>query len=311
MKLPKIFIIILNWNHPEDTLECIKSIESVSIKDYELYVEIIDNGSSDESVKHFKEYRSDKFKIEIIENNKNLGFAGGNNVGINNAINNNADFLFILNNDTVVDINIINELLIASKKYPEVGIFSPKIYFTKGYEFHKKYKREELGRVIWSAGGSIDWDNVYATNSGVDAVDNGQFNKDKEIDFATGAALFIRSEVINKIGNFDERYFMYFEDVDLCKRYKRDGGLIMFINKAVLWHKVAQSSGIGSELNDYFITRNRLLFGNMYAPFRAKLALYKESVKFLLNGRKWQKKGVMDYYLANFGKGSWITANRL
>ncbi len=305
MVKPKVFIIVLNWNRADDTLDCLRSLEKMIVKDFVLGVIIVDNGSDDNSVDRIRKFGTDNFAVEIIENGKNLGFAKGNNVGINYALKKGASYQLLLNNDTIADRHLITELLNCAKKHKDAGIFTPKIYFAGGFEFHKKYKRDELGRVIWSAGGNIDWDNVYATNNGVDEVDTGQFDHDKETEFATGAALFIRSEVIRKYGTFDERYFMYYEDVDLCERYKRSGGCVMYTHKAVLWHKVAQSSGIGSNLNDYFTTRNRLLFGMGYARLRTKLALYKESVRLLMDGRPWQKKGVIDFYTAKFGKGSW------
>lgn len=305
MEKPKVFIIILNWNRPDDTIECLKSLEGLLIKNFQLNVVIVDNGSGDDSVKRFRKIKTDKYKIDIIEKDKNLGFAIGNNVGIQYAIEKGADYLLLLNNDTIVEKNLIVEFLNATGRYKTVGIFTPKIYFARGFEFHERYKDKDLGHIIWSAGGSIDWNNVYATNRGVDSVDNWEFNKDTATDFATGAAMFVRSDVIKKYGGFDERYFMYFEDVDLCQRYKNNNGKIIFVNKAVLWHKVAQSSGIGSGLNDYYLTRNRLLFGMGYAPLRTKLALYKESVKFLMSGRSWQKRGVIDFYTAKFGRGSW------
>lgn len=304
-KLPSVYIIILNWNRLNDTLACLKSLEESSNCGFNLHVLVVDNGSTDGSVNALKKYKSDEFELSTIENGENLGFAAGNNVGIKYALKEGADFLLILNNDTQVDKNLLREFLAAAEKYPDVGIFTPKIYFAKGFEFKRNYKKDDLGKVIWSAGGDIDWNNVYATNRHVDEVDSKHLDMDTVSDFATGAAMFLRADVVKKYGNFDDRYFMYFEDVDLCERYKRAGGKVMYVSKCRLWHKVAQSSGIGSDLNDYFITRNRLLFGMGYAPLRTKMALYKESVKFLMRGRIWQKKGVIDFYTANFGKGSW------
>lgn len=301
---PIVYIIVLNWNRSDDTIACLDSLSHLNIKDFKLFVTLVDNGSTNDCIESIKRFKTGKYNINIIENQSNLGFAEGNNVGIEYALKNNADYVFILNNDTLVDKDIINKLLKAADRYKDAGIFTPKIYFAKGFEFHKKYKKNELGKVIWSAGGQIDWNNVYGENAGVDEVDNGQFGKNRETDFATGAAMFVRSEVFKKYGLFDERYFMYFEDVDLCFRYKRSGGKIIYVGSAILWHKVAQSSGIGSDLNDYYITRNRLLFGMGYAPLRTKLALYKESVKFLMYGRPMQKKGVLDFYTAKFGRGT-------
>src|SRR3989344_1691721 len=268
----KVFIVILNWNRANDTIECLKSVSELRIKNYKLSVVVVDNASSDGS--------SDKINTflhatdyKLLVNNVNLGYVGGNNVGIKYALKNGANFILVLNNDTLLDKNLIAEFLEASKKYPDAGILSPKIYFAKGYEFHKdKYRKTELGKVIWYAGGEIDWDNVYGINEGVDEVDRDQFEKEREIDFATGTCMFIRSDALKKTGVFNEKYFMYLEDVELSMRMKKKGWKIYYLPKAKLWHKVAQSSGIGNDLNDYFITRNRLLFGMKYARLRTRFA---------------------------------------
>lgn len=301
----KVFIVILNWNRANDTIECLKSVSELRIKNYKLSVVVVDNASSDGS--------SDKINTflhatdyKLLVNNVNLGYVGGNNVGIKYALKNGANFILVLNNDTLLDKNLIAEFLEASKKYPDAGILSPKIYFAKGYEFHKdKYRKTELGKVIWYAGGKIDWDNVYGINEGVDEVDRGQFEKEREIDFATGTCMFIRVNALKKTGAFNEKYFMYLEDVELSMRMMKKGWKIVYVPKAKIWHKVAQSSRIGSNLNDYFITRNRLLFGMKYARLRTRFALYRESLRLLINGRKWQKKGIVDFYFGRFGKGSW------
>lgn len=300
----KVYVIILNWNRKKDTLECIKSVSKLLTSKFQLQILVVDNFSSDGSVEAIRALEFPN--LEIIVNKKNLGFAEGNNVGIRYALSIKADYVLILNNDTIIDKNLLVHLVKVIKKDKRVAALSPKIYFAGGYEYHKdRYHLKDLGRVIWSAGGRIDWDNVYCSNRGVDEVDKKQYNQIEEVDFATGSCIFLRSEALRQIGLFDWRYFMYLEDVDLCMRLKKKGWKILYVPKAFLWHKVAQSSKIGGELNDYFITRNRLLFGLKYAPLRSKLALVKESMRLLLNGRKWQKKAVVDFYSFNFGKGSW------
>ncbi|KKQ52149.1 MAG: glycosyl transferase family protein [Microgenomates group bacterium GW2011_GWC1_38_12] len=307
----KIFIIILNWNRADDTLDCLKSVEKLQITNYKLQIIIVDNASTDDSIKKIKKgiksTTSTKGIIsKIIGNRTNLGFAAGNNVGVKYALDQGADYIMVLNNDTVVDKNLLIEFLKALKKYPKAGILSPKIYFASGFEFHKdRYKKSELGKVIWYSGGKIDWNNVYGFGRGVDEVDNGQYDEVTETDFATGTCMFLSRNALEKVGLFDEKYFMYFEDTDLSMRLKRVGFRVFYVPRAVLWHKVAQSSGIGSDLNDYFITRNRLLFGMRYAKLRTRFALYRESLRFLLSGRVWQRKGVLDFYLGRLGKGSW------
>lgn len=303
--MPKVFIVVLNWNGLSDTLDCLNSVRKVHVSGYQLNTVVVDNASTDGSVEQLKRNTQDK-KFTLLVNEINLGFVGGNNIGIKYALKHGADFVMILNNDTIVDKDLIISFIKAAKLHNEVGIFSPKIYFAKGFEFHKKrYSPNELGKVIWYAGGKIDWGNVYGGNMGVDEVDKGQFDQETEIDFATGACMFVRAEVFKKIGGFDEKYFAYLEDADLSLRARRSGYKILFVPTAVLWHKVSQSSGIGSDLNDYFITRNRLTFGMKYAPIRSKLALIKESLLFAQIGRPWQIKGATDFYLRKFGKGSW------
>ncbi|OGM19075.1 hypothetical protein A2686_00745 [Candidatus Woesebacteria bacterium RIFCSPHIGHO2_01_FULL_38_10] len=309
--MDKVFVVILNWNGVSDTIECLNSIRELSIINYQLSIIVVDNASSDGSLEEIERVlkrvtKEKRISSELIKNKENLGFAAGNNTGIKHALKHEADFILLLNNDTLVDRGLVTGLLTSVKKYPKAGLISPKIYFAKGFEFHKKrYKKDKLGKVIWYAGGDIDWRNVYGVNHGVDKVDKGQFAKVQETDFATGACVFLRAKALREVGVFKKKYFMYFEDVDLSQRMKRKGWQVLYSPKGHLWHKVAQSSGIGSELNDYFITRNRMLIGLKYAPFRSKLALIKESVRLLNSGRKWQKLGVRDFYLGRFGKGSW------
>lgn len=302
----KVFVVILNWNGIKDTLECLKSVRRLQSTGYSLQAIVVDNKSTDNSVATLKKQKGIRHQsITLLENKENLGFAGGNNIGIRYALKSGADFVLILNNDTIVDKNLLIRLIEAAEKHKSAGILSPKIYFAEGFEYHKdKYKDSERGKVIWYVGGIMDWNNVVGSNYGVDDVDLGQYHITREIDFATGACMFIRRTAIERVGYFDEKYFLYLEDADFSIRAKQKGFKVLFVPDAHLWHKVSQSSGIGSELNDYYITRNRLLFGLKYAPIRAKLALLRESIKFLITGRKWQKQGVIDFYQWNFGKGS-------
>jgi hypothetical protein len=306
----KIFIIVLNWNRANDTIECLKSIQGLQTENYELTTVVVDNASTDNSVEEIQKLKfksqNNKLKFKIIKNKENLGFAAGNNVGIRYALKNDADFVMVLNNDTEVHKDLVVQLIKVARSYPKAGVFSPKIYFAKGFEFHKtRYKKKDLGKVIWYAGGQIDWNNIYGTNRGVDEVDKGQYDQIIDTDFATGSCMFCRATALKKVGVFDEKYFMYLEDSDLSQRMKKAGWKVLYVPYGYLWHKVAQSSGIGSDLNDYFISRNRMLFGMRYAPLRTKLALMRESLKLLFSGRRWQRIGVRDFYLGRLGKGSW------
>jgi GT2 family glycosyltransferase len=151
----------------------------------------------------------------------------------------------------------------------------------------------------------MDWKNIYGSNRGVDEVDKGQFDETTETDFATGCFVMYKRKALEEVGLYDKRFYLYMEDADHAQRMKAAGWKILYSGRGCLWHKVSQSSGIGSELNDYYLTRNRMLFGLKYASLRTKFALIRESLRLLVNGRKWQKIGIRDYYLGKFGKGSW------
>ncbi|QQS38658.1 glycosyltransferase family 2 protein [Candidatus Woesebacteria bacterium] len=305
-KIPKVAIIILNWNKPGLTLECLESLDQLQVDNYKLQVIVVDNASSDDSKDKLSNIKLQKAAYKLLVNKENYGFAKGNNIGIKYAIKQGADYLVLLNNDTKADSKLIVELLREIYSNPSAGILSPKIYFAKGYEFHKeRYKKHNLGKVIWAVGGNVDWNNIYGTNRGVDEVDTGQFDEVDEVDFASGACLFVKAEVIKKVGMFDEKYYMYLEDMDFSERVRKAGFQICFVPKAVVWHKVSQSSQIGGYLNDYFISRNRLLFAMKYASSRTKFAIMREAVRLLVHGRKWQKIGIKDYVLGNLEKGSW------
>lgn len=300
--MKKVSVVIINYNGQEDTNECLKSLENVESLSFELSIIVIDNASK----KPFAIEKSLKRNIEVLYSKENLGFSGGNNLGIKHSLKNGAEYIVLLNNDTLVEKLFINILVEEAQKHPNIGIVVPKIYFAKGYEFHKdKYAEKEKGRVIWYAGGIMDWTHLIGSHKGVDQVDVGQFDKEEETDFATGCCMLVKKEVFEKAGFLDNRYFLYYEDADLSIRVKKSGFKIIYAPKSVIWHKNAGSTGgSGSSLQDYFITRNRLLFATFYAPLRTKLALYRQSLSLLLHGRAWQKKGVLDFYLQKFGKGS-------
>lgn len=301
-----VTIVILEYKHQKETEECLNSLVHIKRDNISVSVVVVNNDPE-------KKYQEDLYnnllpedvKITVINNEKNLGFTGGNNVGIKFSLDTGSTYTLILNNDTTVHPDFLEELLKVLESKPEVGIVSPKIYFAKGSEYHKtRYKKNQLGKVIWYAGGLIDWNNIMGLHRGVDEVDSGQFDTAGSIDYATGCCMLVKNEVIKEVGMFDDRYFLYYEDSDLSTRVKIKGYDVFFAPDSVIWHKNAVSTGgSGSHLQDYFITRNRLIFGMHYASFSVRGALVKESLRFLFRGRQWQKKGVIDFYMGRFGKG--------
>jgi len=302
--MPKVLISLIDFNGSENTLLCLDSLDNVKVEGFELSVVVVDNASK-EKFQTEKKYKN--FSLKIIRSETNLGFAGGQNLGIKYGLDNGVDYFVILNNDVILENNFLLELLKTFVSQKDCGIVSPKIYFAKGHEFHKdRYEEKDLGKVIWYAGGKMDWQNMIAAHRGVDTVDKGQYEKLEKTDFASGCCEIIKREVFKNVGLFDDKYFLYYEDNDLSQRAKKAGFAIYYQPNAFLWHLNAISTGgSGSSLQDYYITRNRLLFGFKYASFKTKLALIKESLRLIFAGRPWQKKGALDFYLRKFGKGSY------
>ena len=301
----KLFISILDYNGKKNTIKCLQSVDKINTDGIDTTLIVIDNASKDPL--HNEELKTTNIPVVLITNKENLGFAGGHNVGMQYALDHNADFVLLLNNDTEVNKNFMTELVKVAIENDSVGAVGSKIYFAKGHEFHKdRYEEKDRGRVFWYAGGISDWNNVYGLHRGVDLVDVGQFDSIEETDFASGCSILLSAKALKEVGLFDDRYFLYYEDGDLQERIKRAGYKIFYAPASILWHiNAASSGGSGSPLQDYYISRNRMLFGFLYAPLKTKFALLRESLKIILSGREWQKKGVRDFYLKKFGKGSY------
>ena len=294
----KVSVVIVNWNGWKDTLVCLASLAKVKKKNVRLSAVVVDNGSTNDSVAILsREFPG----VTILETGKNLGFTGGNNFGIRYALDHGADFVWLLNNDTFVDPNVLS--MIPAFDDPAVGICGSKIYFAPGREFHRdRYKENDRGNVLWYAGGIVDWANMYASHRGVDEVDRGQYDTGGETPFITGCSMVIRREVIDRIGLLDDRYYLYLEDLDYCLRARAAGFRLLYAPSSVLWHVNAGSSARpGNPLHEYYFTRNRLLLGFRYAPLRTKFALFREAIRFLLTGSPVRRKAVIDWFFHRFG----------
>ena len=250
----KVSIILVNYNGDKYNEECINSILQSNYKNIEII--FIDNCSTDNSVCNVKKLYDNK--IKIIINDKNGGFAYGNNIGIKYALDNGADYILLLNNDTVIEKDSITNLVNASIRTNSV--ISPKI---------KYYDNREL---IWSAGGFIDWRRGNAVHYGIDELDFGQYDEEKYIEFATGCCILLHKDIISQVGYLSEEYFLYFEDSDYCMKIIESGNKIFYCPSSIIYHKVSASTGgEKSSLFIYYINRNRLLF-NM--KFNKKLKIF-------------------------------------
>jgi GT2 family glycosyltransferase len=307
--MKSIAIIVLNWQQAQLTIDTIESIKKIKHSRFTYHIFLVDNGSKDDCVNIFTQrYGQDKL-VSIIAIPTNLGFSAGNNFGIRAALENKFDYILLINSDVLVDPNFLQELLSPFSKNPRLGASGPKIYFAPGFEFHKdRYKKSEIGKVIWSAGGEVDWNNVYANNVGLDEVDHGQHDTPRsDLEFVTNCCILVKSEVIKVAGLMPEDYFMYCEDGDFCQQIYRHGYQIAYQPSSIIWHRNSGSSQAGGgPFHDYFLTRNRLIFASKYASLRTNFALLRESIRLVLfKGTPWQKRGVIDFYLGKKQKGSW------
>lgn len=303
----KIAVVTINYYDIANTIECLQSIQKSKASGKKIttfVINIADAGKPSNQGKHIaKQFPSTS--VRVIEAD-NLGFSGSNNLGITQAQKDSCDTIILLNNDTTVHKDTLRQLH-AKLAQKTIGAISPKIYFYPGQEFHHdSYKQSERGKVIWYAGGHIDWRNMYGSNRGIDEVDHGQFDQSSETDFATGCCFATRSDVIDRVGLLDEDYFLYWEDTDWSQRIRRAGYKVCYEPSGIVWHKNAGSTkGSGSPTHQYYQTRNRLLFGMKYGQARVKLALIKESViKSRRSHSQAEKQAIRDYFVGRRKKGN-------
>ncbi len=255
-KLPgelRVAIIILNLNSYEVTRDCLLSLRKLEYSNLEVL--LVDNGSSDSSGEHLAREFSE---LRFIRNDTNLGFAGGNNTGIRDALSRGPDYLLLLNNDTVVAPSFLRELVRVGERDVKIGILNPKIYFF------------ESADRIWYAGGIHKPGWSFPKTIGVHERDVGKYDQTREISFATGCALLIKSEVVRQIGLLDEIYFLGFEDLDWCVRALQAGFKAVYVPAAVVWHKDSYDTkkNLGKPEKDFYSIRNSIFFARKHMPTR-------------------------------------------
>ena len=240
-------IVILNWNGVEDTIECVNSVLKSTYETYKIY--IVDNGSIDNSVELFLNKYGTEDKVTVVSTGKNLGFSGGNNVGMRLAVDEGATYILLLNNDTEVDSQFLEPLIETLDKNKDIGVTTGKIYF---YNTDKQ---------IWFYGGLMDRDTAIGQAINWKEYDKGQINESRDIDYATGCVLMVKREVIQEIGYLDDDFFYLCEDAEYCFRVSDAGYRIVAVPGSIVWHKITKSLAGGEEapIRLYFRARNQLL----------------------------------------------------
>ena len=240
MSRPRVCVLILNRDRREDTLACLSSLLARPYAN--LDVVVLDNASSDGTP---AAVRAAYPQIQVIETGGNLGYAAGNNVGLEWARRHEAEYALLLNEDTIVDPDFISHLVDAAQARPELAFLGPIVYH---------YSEPE---VIQSAGGMIapDWRTFHR---GQNEPDRGQYARPSEADWVSGCAIFLRMSVVERIGMLDPAFFIYSEEVDWCVRARRAGFLGLVVPAARIWHKGVRRDYAPSPRVTYLSARNHL-----------------------------------------------------
>jgi GT2 family glycosyltransferase len=320
----KLSVVILNWNGKNDTLACLTSLQNSEAPAFDTIV--VDNGSTDDSVLEIAK----RFpQVALLETGKNLGYAGGNNIGIEHALKHGADLVLLLNNDTIVDRHFVKALINSSQDQPNVGIFG-----AYPIRMTDPEKIDHLGG---------RWNSSTATFDLIGLGASTGFKTDQSLDYVCGCSILIRRQVFEKIGFLEPTFFLFWEEADFCMRAKKAGFGIEICYEALLLHKVSASFVGGTPHKTYFWWRGRCLWLERNCSKEEKDRLYQtvllpeirhifklrliKSVQFFLNklvqrknlsqkkGKLLQYKaaleGYRDFHKASFGSGpSWLFAKR-
>jgi len=244
--VPMISVIIPNWNGKQFLAECMDSLKEQTFHDFETI--LVDNGSTDGSAE-FVEEGYGEF-IRVIRNKRNLGFTGGNNVGIQAA---RGEYIVLLNNDTWAPPNWLDELVKATHLSPPIGMWASKVY-----SYYKRSQIEAVGELIY-------WDGL-SRSRGQYEQERGQYEEMEEIFFPPGCGGMYRKVVFEEIGLFDEDFFAYGDDAEIGIRARLAGWKCVYVPKAVLYHKNSGTGGQYSPFKAFYVERNRFWITIKYFP---------------------------------------------
>lgn len=240
--MKQVCIILLNWQGWRDTIECLDSLAELDYSNYRILV--VDNHSTNDSLIKIKAAYPD---IELIVNERNLGFGGGCNVGIHKALNSGADYVWLLNNDTHVDPLALRALIEKAESEPKAGAVGSKIYYM-----------DQPNQLQAWGGGYINF--VLGVSR--------HYHKpvpDKCLHYLTGASMLLRREALEQSGSFDEGFFMYWEDADLGFRLRKAGWKLAVAEKSCIWHKESASLGKKSAQLDKYFNNSAVRFFSKHA----------------------------------------------
>jgi len=281
IKEPSVAIIVVNWNSYPHTSGCLDSLRKVKYANFKTIV--VDNGSMDGSdlslEKEFPE-------IVLLRNAENKGFTGGNNRGIEYALDHHYDYLMLLNNDTEVEPDFLNELIKVIEGDSSIGAVQPKFFFLNNKE------------KIWNAGGTIIKSLGVIRTVGENRTAKEKYNQPKKTEWITGCCFMVRSDIVKAIGGLNDRFFIYYEDVEWSLRIQSLGYKLAYCPNSVVYHEAGMSNkkkekgkeGYLNPIVHFLATRNNILMLRKYTPwYYAGPVIAFQSIKYT---------GILSYFLA-------------
>ena len=296
--MPLVHIIILTWNHWEETAVCLESLRQLTYPNYKII--IVDNASTDDTVENIREYYP---HLTLIINEENLGFAKGVNIGIRHALDDQTDYVFLLNNDTIVPPNLLDVLIHHAEVLPNVGILTPMLHYLDDPE------------QLWFCG----TDRNYLT---LEAKDFGHFgprrhiesNKPSTVDYIFGTAMLIPEHTIGNVGLLDEDFFMYYEDMDFCIRAQAIGKYkLYYIPDVSVGHGVAASTRTHSAMRYYHKARASVIFFRKHTNLiRAPIVItfrVANAIRTVIHLIRHKQKETLQFYLQGLKEGLYAPLN--
>ncbi len=296
MDQPLVISVILNTNKKSDTLECLDTLICNSYPNQKAIV--LDNHSTDGSVAAIRAAYPD---VQVIELEKNQGYAGNNNVGIEAALKQGADWVFVLNEDITLHPECVRNLVEVGEQDPQIGILGPLVY------------HHNEPNVIQSAGGMLGkyWQSIHL---GKDEPDQGQYDQPHSVEWISGCAILVRRAAIEQAGMLDPNYFIYWEETEWCIRISRAGWKVMNVPHAKIWHKGVQRDYQPKPSFTYYGTRNHLLtLAKHKAPMKVWAFTWMQLIRTLTSWSikpRWKFKrqhrdamwrGILDYFRKHWG----------
>ncbi|MHB8895307.1 MAG: glycosyltransferase [Candidatus Geothermincolia bacterium] len=292
--MPRVTIVILNYNGADDTVGCLSSLESLDCDDCEITV--VDNASEDGSVQAVR----DGFPgVRVIENPCNLGFAAGCNAGLEDALDRGADYVLLLNNDTEsIDPSFLRKLVDFAEGIPEAGAVSPVILYHDS-------------DVVWFAGGRVSYLTGFSRHIGKGRPSSGlTAGRPYAVDYVSGCAMLLSAKFLREVGLFDEDYFFYYEDTDLCARGKAAGYPSYVVPESTFSHKKSASAGVEGEnkltpFQAYYMAASAIVFArkNLAGWRRAAFLAAQFTVRLAYNTLNVTSLNALGRYLAGLRDG--------